>query len=202
MKVPIFAATIALAASSAAAQTPRGYVQGMSGITFMAETAGAFGVEGGLHLSPNLVVFGQAGRFLNVLPDSVRRDIDRAAASAEDFLGRRLQLDARIRATYAGGGIKYLLPLGGQARPYVLGSVGVVTYEGSLREVELGDILAIAIALGAVDAEDVEGTEAAYEVGGGVVVGRRRVQFDVGYRLMNVSGVNISRIVAGVGARF
>ena len=201
MRSIVLAALLAGAAAPAAAQH-RGYVQGLGGVTFMAETAGLFGAEAGFHLTPDIIVFGQAGRFMNVLPDSVRRDIDETAKQAEDFLGRALRLDARIRATYASGGVKYLLPVGRGVRPYAVGSVGFVNYQGSLREAELGDLLALAISFGAIDADDVEGNEPAYELGGGVVIARRQLQIDAGYRLMNVRGVNISRIVAGVGARF
>ena len=201
MRIIVLGAMLASVATPAAAQQ-RGYVQGLGGVTFMAETAGLFGGEAGLHLTPEVIVFGQAGRFMNVLPDSVLRDINETAKQAEAFLGRALRLDVRIRATYAGGGVKYLLPVGRDVRPYAVGSVGFVNYQGSLREAELGDLLALAIAFGAIDPDQVEGNEPAYEVGGGVVIARRRLQIDAGYRLMNVRGVNISRIVAGVGARF
>jgi hypothetical protein len=77
-----------------------------------------------------------------------------------------------------------------------------VNYKGSLRERELGDVLDQAIALGVVDEDDVRGTEVGYEIGGGVITAARGLRLDAGYRLMNVKGVNISRVLLSVGRTF
>jgi hypothetical protein len=199
---PLLALLLVLLVPLPAAAQDRGYVAATGGATFMAKTAATFGAESGIHLTPNLVVFGQAGRMQNVLPRSVQDDIDEATATLESFVGRPFAFDARIRALYAGGGVRYLFATRTAARPYVLGSVNVVSYEGSLHESELGDVLDLAISFGVVDRDDVKGSETAYEVGGGVTIPRGRVSFDAGYRLMNVKGVNISRVAAAVGARF
>ena len=201
MRVVAALAVLTLSAASVSAQD-RGYVQGAGGVTFMTETSGVFGGEAGFHISRNLSVFGQAGRMMNVLPTDIQEDIDNAAELLESFTGRPWQFEAAIRATYAGGGVRYLLPFGSRIRPYVAGSVGLVNYAGSLRERELGDVLDQAVSLGVVDSDEVEGNEIAYEVGGGVLIPRGRLQFDAGYRLMNVRGVNVSRLVAGAGVRF
>jgi hypothetical protein len=194
-------AIVMLTAASASAQD-RGYVHGTGGVTFMSEVSSVFGGEAGFHVSRNLIVFGQAGRMLNVLPRDVQEDIDDAVQVLESFTGRPWQFEAAVRATYAGGGVRYALPLGTRIRPYVAGSIGIVNYAGSLRERELGDVLDQAVSLGVVESDEVEGNEIAYEVGGGVLIPRGRLQFDAGYRLMNVRGVNISRLVAAAGVRF
>lgn len=180
----------------------RGYVQGAGGVTFMSDVSGVVGAEAGFKVGRTLIVFGQVGRMMNVLPRDIQEDIDNAAELLESFTGRPWQFDAAIRATYAGGGIRYVLPFGSGIRPYVTGGVGIVNYAGSLRERELGDVLDQAVSLGVVESDDVKGNELAYEVGGGVVIPRGRWQLDGGYRLMNVSGVNVSRLVAGAGVRF
>jgi hypothetical protein len=180
----------------------RGYVHGAGGVTFMSEVAGVFGGEAGFRMRRNLIVFGQAGRMLNVLPQDIQEDIDSAAGVLESLTGRPWQFEAAIKATYAGGGLRYLLPFGSRSRPYVAGSVGIVSYAGSLRERELGDVLDQAVSLGVVESDEVKGNEVAYEVGGGLLVTGGRLQFDAGYRLMNVRGVNVSRLVAGAGVRF
>lgn len=201
MRVIAALLVVTLTAASASAQD-RGYVQGAGGVTFMSEVSGVFGGEAGFHISRNLIVFGQAGRMLNVLPRDIQEDIDNAADVLESFTGRAWQFEAAIRATYAGGGARYVLPLGSRIHPYVAGSVGIVNYAGSLRERELGDVLDQAVTLGVVESDEVKGNEIAYEVGGGVLIPRGRLQFDAGYRLMNVRGVNVSRLVAGAGLRF
>jgi opacity protein-like surface antigen len=186
---------------SASAQH-RGYVHASGGATFMSDVSGVFGAESGFHVRPNLIVFGQAGRMLNVLPRDIQEDIESAAALLGSFTGRPWEFEASIRATYAGGGVRYLLPFGSRIRPYAAGGVGMVHYAGSLSERELGDVLDQAVSLGVVDTDDVKGNEIAIEVGGGVLIPRGRLQFDAGYRLMNVRGVNVSRLVAGAGIRF
>lgn len=197
----VLAIAIVFAADLAHAQD-RGYVAGLAGVTFMSETAPVIGAEGGFHVRPNLVVFVQAGQMRNVLPGSVQDDIDAGARTLQNFVGRAFDFDARIRATYLTGGVKYLFPVRSTARPYVTGAIGVVSYEGSLTEAELGDVLDLAISFGVVDKDDVKGSEIGYEVGGGVQIPRGRLHFDAGYRLMNVKGVNISRVTAAAGLRF
>jgi opacity protein-like surface antigen len=201
MKIGVATFVLTLITSSALAQE-RGYVQGIGGATFMARTAGVFGGEAGFHVSRDFVVFGQVGRMINVLPQDIQADIDRAGALLEEVTQRDWRFEAAVRATYAGGGVRYFLPLRLRARPYATGGIGMARYAGSLRERELGDVLDQAVALGIVESHDVKGTEIAYEVGGGVVLPRGRLQIDAGYRLMNVRGVNISRIIAGAGVRF
>lgn len=201
MKALILIAILACMPASAGAQD-RIDASAVGGLTFQSETAGLFGAEAGVHVTPNLVIFGQAGRMLDVLPRSVRDDLDDAAGTLQLFTGRLWVFDAKVRATYAGGGAKYIFPLRTRVRPYVAGSINSVSYQGSLEERELGDVLEQAIVLGAVDEDDVSGTEIGYELGGGVMVPAGRARFDLGYRLLNVKGVNISRIVAGLGWRF
>lgn len=196
------AGIILIATASSTVAQERGYLQGAGGATFMARTSGVFGGEAGIHLTRDFVVFGQAGRMIDVLPREVQDDIDDAAAQLESFTGREWLFDARVRATYAGGGVRYFFQTRSRVRPYVTGGVGLVTYTGSLRERELGDVLDLAISLDVVESDEVKGTEVAYEAGGGIVVPRGRMQIDAGYRLMNVRGVNISRLVGGVGFRF
>jgi hypothetical protein len=201
MKASIVALSLAIVATPAAAQD-RSYVQAVGGLSFQASAAGLFGGEGGFHITRDLILFGQAGRMLDVLPRSVQNDLDDAASVLEGFLGRPVRFDAKVAASYVGGGIKYVLPVGARIRPYISGSIDAVRYRGSLRERELGDVLDQAVGLGVVDQDDVKGTEIGYEVGGGVLMSRGRARVDVGYRLMNVKGVNISRVIGGAGIGF
>ena len=202
MKKGALIAAVLLCLAVPASAQDGAYVAGIGGLTFQSATAGLVGAEAGVHLTPNVVVFGQAGLMFDVLPRSVRDDLDDAVVTLEQFTGQRLEFDAKVQATYVGGGVKYLIPLRTHARPYILGGVGAVTYKGSLRERELGDVLDQAIALGAIDEDDVRGTEVGYEIGGGVMVPAGRAQLDAGYRLLNVKGVNISRVALGIGLKF
>jgi hypothetical protein len=201
MRVGLVILWLAALSTPAFAQD-RGYVLGTGGATFMERTAGVFGVEGGFHITRDVIVYGQAGRMLDVLPASVQDDIESGAATLSALTGRTWRFDAHIKATYFGGGVKYILPIGTTVRPYIAGTVGGATYQGTLTEAELGDVLDDAVALGLIKANDVKGTDVAYELGGGVLVPRGRLQFEAGYRLMNVKGVSVSRVIAGAGIRF
>jgi hypothetical protein len=201
MKAFTIALALLLSAASVRAQD-KGYVQGIGGATFQARTAGLIGLEAGFDITRDLIVFGETGQMLNVLPRSVQDDLDNLAGTLEPFLGSPVKFDGKIRATYLFGGVKYHLPLRTRVRPYVLGGAGIVSYAGSLRERTLGDVLDQAISLGLVDADDVDGIEAAGELGLGVTIPAGRAQIDAGYRFMNVKGVSVNRIVGGVGIRF
>jgi Outer membrane protein beta-barrel domain len=200
--VRITLAVILVLVAASAQAGDRGFVQGVGGVTFMSDRSGVFGGEAAFHVTPDLVVFGQAGRMTNVLPRDIQEDIDGAAALLESFTGRTWHFDAAIRATYVGGGARYFVPAGPRVRLYVTGGAAMIRYAGSLRERELGDVLDEAVSLGIIESGDVEGTEIGYEAGGGVLIPAGRMQVDAGYRLMNVRGVNISRAVVGAGFRF
>jgi opacity protein-like surface antigen len=201
LKATICTLVFVLAASAAQAQE-KGYVQGVSGLTFQSETSTLMGGEIGFNVTPDLVIYGQGGRMLNVLPKSVQNDLDFASQVLTLATGQRWAFDGKVRATYFGGGAKYLIPTGSGIRPYVLGGVGLAKLKGSITEVDLGDYLDILVDEGLIDEDDVKADEFSYEFGGGVSVPVSVIQLDFGYRFMKIGEANVSRFVGGFGVRF
>lgn len=199
----IMAAMMCVVAASAAQAQDRGYAQGVGGLTFQSEASGLFGGEFGVNVHRDVLIYGQVGRMLNILPKSVQDDLDDAAQELTFLTGSRWEFDGKIPATYFGGGIKVLVPTGGAVRPYLLGGVGMANMKASVSEIDLGEILDDLVDAGYLDEDDVRGTEFAFELGGGLVIPvGARLQVDAGYRFMRISEVNVSRFVGGFGVRF
>jgi opacity protein-like surface antigen len=199
----IMVAVMCVLAASAAQAQDRGYAQGMSGLTFQSEASGLFGGEFGVNVHRDVLIYGQVGRMLNILPKSVQDDLDDAAQELTFLTGSRWEFDGKVPATYFGGGIKVLVPTGTAVRPYVLGGIGMANMKASIREIDLGEILDDLVDAGFLDEDDVRGTQFAFELGGGLVIPvGARLQVDAGYRFMRISEVNVSRFVGGFGVRF
>jgi opacity protein-like surface antigen len=201
LKATICTLVFVLAASVAQAQE-KGYVQGVSGVTFQSETSSLMGGEIGFNVTPDLVIYGQGGRMLNVMPKSIQNDLDLAADFLTLATGQRWAFDGKVRATYFGGGAKYLFPTKTAIRPYVLGGAGLAKLKLSVTEIDLGDVLDNLVDEGFLSDADTKANEVAYEVGGGVSVPVSVVQLDFGYRYMRIGDANISRFVGGFGVRF
>ena len=194
---------LVLTSGRAEAQQPRGYVMGLGGVTFGTETAGAFGGEAGGWVGRNWVVFGEAGHMLNVAPREVQDELDAAEETLEELTGFDWSFESKVAATYFGGGVKYMFASHAAMNFYVAGSAGFGRWKGEIREQNLGDLIDDLVNLGFVDEDDVEGTEFYFLAGGGLMgsIGRRGV-YDVGYRFMKISDINISRVMAGAGFSF
>lgn len=189
-------------ASSVEAQN-KGYVQGVGGLTFQSEVSGLVGGEFGVNVTPSVQIYGQVGRMINILPKSIQDDLDDAAQELTLLTGDVWEFDGKVPATYFGGGVKFLISTQAPVWPYVLGGVGFANMKGSIKEVDLGEILDDLVDAGYIDEDDVKGTEFAYEFGGGIVIPLgTRMQADAGYRFMRVSDINVSRFVGGFGVRF
>jgi hypothetical protein len=200
MKSIICAFVIVLSAAVAHAQD-RGCVVGVGGLTFQSEVSGLFGAEFGAAVAPNVLVYGQVGRMINILPKSVQDDLDDAAQTLTLLTGDRWEFDGKVPATYFGGGVKFLFPTAAPVRPYVLGGVGLAHMKASITEVDLGEVLDDLVE-GFLDEDEVKGTEFAFEFGGGLSIPAGRALLDVGYRFMRINEVNVSRFVGGFGVRF
>jgi opacity protein-like surface antigen len=203
-KIVIFCASaLLLAGSHAEAQQSRGYVMGLGGITFGTETAGAFGGEAGGWVGRNLVVFGEAGHMVNVAPKELQDDLDEAEDALEFLTGADWGFESKVPSTYFGGGAKYLFPSQRAMNFYVAGSAGFARLKAEITEQDFGDIIDDLIDEGFIEEDDVEGTEFYFSVGGGLMgnIGGSAL-YDVGYRFIKISDVNISRVMGGVGFRF
>ncbi|MGE3274968.1 MAG: outer membrane protein [Vicinamibacterales bacterium] len=209
-RIPHSIVSLALAAALVAVASPdlfaqeRGYLGGSAGITFGTETAPFFAGEIGAHVTDDLVVYGSVGRMNNVLPGSVQDALDVASTLLTIATGARWEFSATAPAFFGVGGVRYLLPTGEGARPYVQGGIGFANVSLNIEEVDFGDVTSQLVRAGYLDDDSI--AKLAFEFGGGVYVpAGERLFVDVGYRFMKLvdaEDVNVSRAYGAVGVRF
>lgn len=202
--IPFLFLFLILSLGSAQAQT-RGAVVGLGGVTFGTETAAQFGGHVVGDVTDNVQVYGSLVRMQNVLPRYVQEDLDDASALLTALTGVRWDFSAKAPAVVGSGGVR-LFAKTDQVRPYVLGGLGFAKVNGTIREIDFGDITDELIADGYLDRGDVEATKFLWEVGGGIEVPAGPLLVDVGYRFRKLTGVdegfNISSLGFGLGVRF
>ena len=111
-KVSLIAVIVlACCASSALAQSERGYVAGAGGFAITPEaTSGAVQIEAGVRVAPHLLVFGDLGQYHDLQPGDVQPAID-AATEQLSTTGLNTIGTGRVPATFMLGGLRYELPL-------------------------------------------------------------------------------------------
>src|SRR5258706_14945827 len=102
------------------AQTERGYLDGAGGFAVSPDrTSGDLLFEGGVHIAPHLLVFGDLGRFHDLLPSDVQPAVDSTTTSLLDNQGLGVIGTGRVPATYGMGALR----LEASARPHIAPSV-------------------------------------------------------------------------------
>jgi opacity protein-like surface antigen len=193
---------LTLSPAIAAAQN-RGLVGGHFGVTFGTESAPFFSGEVAGHVARDLQIYGTFGRMNNVLPSSIQDDLDDISAFLSVVTRVPWHFEASAPATFGTAGVRYLLPTGSPARPYVQGGVGFANIGITVEEMDFGDVTEDLVADGYLDDDNIN--KLALEFGGGLIVPIRSMYIDVGYRfmkLMDAEDVNISRAYGGIGVRF
>jgi hypothetical protein len=104
----VLACVLPAVVAPAAAQTSgeRGFVRALGGVTFGTETGALVAAGAGVRVAPHLTVIGEVGRFGNVLPKALQRDLDEVAPLLEPQFGRPLVIDGGARAVYAVAGVR------------------------------------------------------------------------------------------------
>jgi opacity protein-like surface antigen len=139
----------------------------------------------------------------NVLPSSVQDDLDDVSEFLTFITRTRWEFEAKAPAFFGTAGLRYLIPTGSAARPYVQGGVGFANIALKIEEIDLGDVTDDLVDEGYLDDDSIN--KLALEFGGGVMVPLGAAYLDVGYRfmkLMDAEEVNISRAYGGFGVRF
>lgn len=134
MKLVMFATTVTLlTAAPLLAQTERAYVTATGGFAAAsgATSANTFG-EAGVHVAPHLSVFGDVGRFHNLLPSDVESSVDTTASLAA-AQGLDVVANAEVPAWYSAGGVRYEIPAKGHLMPYVSGGLGFARLSPSVQ---------------------------------------------------------------------
>lgn len=99
---------VAVAASPVSAQD-RGFVRALVGATVGAGPGAVFSGTVGVNASDKVLVLGEFGRMLNVMPHSVADQVDVAAAIVANSLGGKHSSTAKAKASYGLAGVRYNL---------------------------------------------------------------------------------------------
>jgi opacity protein-like surface antigen len=180
-----------------------GLVGGNFGVTFGTEAAPFFSGEVAGHVARDVQIYGTVGRMNNVLPSSVQDDLDDVSAFLTMTTRMRWDFKATAPALFGTAGVRYLVPTGSPARPYVQGGVGFANIGLKVEEVDLGEVTDDLVDEGYLDDDNIN--KMAIEFGGGLIVPLRAMYIDLGYRfmkLLDADDVNISRAYGGIGVRF
>ena len=217
MRTFIMAAAIVAIPAATFAQSTRAYIDGAGGFATTGEgTSGNVLAEGGVKVAPHLFVFGDVGRFHNLLPSEVQPAVD-SATQTLSALGVDVSGDARVPAWYTSGGLRAQIPAGNRLTPYVFGSVGVARLtphatfsytSGTLGEISpsVGDDVTTQVISMGEFTQPAATNAMMFSGGAGVeapIAGRLVV--DASYRLSRVnwdSPLHTQGLTFGVGYRF
>src|SRR5471030_943695 len=111
---------------ASASNTDHGYVEGVIQSAFGNVTSQSFGAELGVTVMPNVRVFVEAG----MVRDAATASIGTAAQVIAGFLSQtQANVAFRVKepVTFGVAGLKFVVPMAGSVRPYVLGGGGVAS---------------------------------------------------------------------------
>ncbi len=96
--------------SSAFAQSERGFVRGLGGVSFGTETSSVFGAGAGFNVGPNIQITFEVGRFQNVLPREIKDQLDLLASLLTAEFGLPVTIDVKLPAVYGTAGLRWNFP--------------------------------------------------------------------------------------------
>ena len=204
-------------------QDASGYVTGLGGMAAsVANTSADVLIEGGVRIAPHIMVFGNVGRFGNLMSDlQPTLDATTAALAAND--GLTLIGGGSLPATYVTGGLRVEIPTNSRVMPYVLGGIGVAhlnptpqfTFSSGTMPDGSSPALGADVTTAVVAAGEITPTPASsafmFTLGGGLQVPvAPHWVVDAGYRYSRVaadstlsaSGLSVNGVTFGFGYRF
>lgn len=161
------------------------FVRGFGGVTFMSETGGVVGGTVGVRLSRTFDVIGDAGRFSNVLPRGIQRDLDAAARAMGTAFGAPVTIDGKAPGAYVFGGIRANRTTAQRMTMFIEGGAGVAHGTSRIAARAGGvDVSREVTAALRIKPSERRGLVA---VGGGVGIPLSgRLALDLGYRYMRI----------------
>jgi len=199
------------------AQTPartsdadRGYVEGVIQSAFGNVTSQSIGAEIGVTIKPNLQVFVEAGQ----VRDTATASIGAAAQLMAGFLSQtqsNVAFSVKEPVTFGVAGLKYIVPMAGAVRPYVLGGAGIASVKQNVAFTIGGSDVTSSLAsqYGVQLGTDLSGsfTKPMIVAGAGAMWSPWQrlivdLQFRFGRILAEDGAINVSRAGVGIGVRF
>jgi opacity protein-like surface antigen len=180
LRISIGLTAAMLLATPAWAQSDRGFVRGLGGVTFgSAETASIVGGGVGVNVGDDFQIVGEFGRIHNVLPNDLNEELEDFADLLTLLSGVPVNLDAKVPAIYGLGGVRYNVPTGSRIRPFVEAQVGFAHISLDIE----AEVLGVDISDEVEEEADLDATEFLLGLGGGIGIGlSERLGIDVGYR--------------------
>jgi opacity protein-like surface antigen len=203
-------ASPASAQTAPAADTDRGYVEGVVQSAFGNVTSQSYGVELGVKVIPNVQVFAEAG----MVRDVATSEIGAAAQAIAGFLSQTqasVQFRVKQPVTFGAAGLKFVIPTASALRPYVMGGGGIAQVKQDVTFTVAGTDVTpnLASQFGVQLGSDLSGTftKPMIVAGAGVMwPAWQRLVVDVQYRYGRIfaedNALTVSRAGVGVGLRF
>ena len=217
-KVLMFALAAIVRGSAAYAQETHGYVQGAGGFSRSTgvDTGNATG-EVGFRVAPNIVVFGNIGRFADMESSALQSSVDSAVntLAANDLL---VTGTTRNPAWYSLGGARIELGKNSRVTPYAFGGVGVAHLNPSAKFLYVSgtplsgndtaagaDVTADVVSNGLLT-QPVSTTDLMLRPAGGVEIPLgKHLLGNVGYSVSRISAdspVHAQDVIFGMGIKF
>jgi opacity protein-like surface antigen len=196
----------------AAAQEPRGYLQGLAGAAYTVESDSAYAGLGAWRLNARFHVFGEIGRLRNAigegLSDRLAATEAQIRASTQQKFGTEfpVEFEARVPAWYGFGGVRCAGPVFGRLSTFAEGGIGTARLDPQVHLTINGTSLdAEAAALTGIEENR---QQLAALAGGGAGVAfqaSKQIRIEGGYRYMRLFGdakTNINRVHVAAGWTF
>jgi opacity protein-like surface antigen len=204
--VLIMSLFLVAAANAYAQPADRGYVQAIGGLTFGTEGSNIFGGGVGISLGRHVQVVLDGGRMNDIVPSSLRRELDAGARELEDEFGVPVTIRLRAPATYFTGGVRLLAPGPGRVTPFVTFSAGSARIDPRL-SIAVQGVNVPVTEEELTEAGIVSGANTLVGIGGGFEIAvSRRLGLELGYQYNRIfieePSVNMHRAFTGVNVRF
>jgi hypothetical protein len=152
-----------------------GYVEGIAQSAFGNVTSQSYGAEAGFAVTRSVQLFVEAGRIGDVSTSDLGVNAQTIAAALTLSQSGAVTYTSKEPVSFGVAGLKYLIPVGGNLEPYIIGGFGLARYTKDVRFL-------------------IGGTDATLSLAQyGVVLGRI---------FADNQGINVSRAGVGVGVRF
>jgi hypothetical protein len=163
---------------------PKGYLEGIAGVTFQTESGGFVAGAVLVSVSPIFQVFGEIGYLSNVLPKSDQEEFDAIASEVSGLV-----IDSQAPFFYGMGGVRALVPTDGKVRPYLDFGFGISRGKEERSIVLEGeDVTADFRVAGDEFVRTPTTTGLLWGLGGGInVLLSNQLVLDIGYRYMRIS---------------
>jgi opacity protein-like surface antigen len=188
----------------------RVYVEFVAHSAFGNAPSQSYGAEGGVSVAKQLQVFVIAGHTSNVAPITLGTNAQVIATYLQRIQNASVSFSAKEPVTFGVAGLKYVIPTGSRAEPYVMGGAGVASVSTNVRFLLSGaDVTSNLASYGVTLGTDLSGkiTKPMVDFGGGVAWPLwKNIAIDFQYRFGRIlnsnRGITTQLAGAGLAVRF